>query len=150
MNPPPVTFGLNSASNRLWYPGEFITDRRDPGSQPLAEKDGMPGVAYQWLEIEGPLPDDVAASGAGHRLVISERPMRPRASSWWRTRSASRPWRAAVVATADAKDGNDLREAEANGGRLKNGAGESFANALTAPPGWRLGQVAKAASGWKQ
>ncbi len=22
---------------------------------PLAQKDGMPGVAFQWLEVEGPL-----------------------------------------------------------------------------------------------
>ena len=42
---------------------------------PLAEKDGMPGVAYQWLEVEGPLPDE-AASGAGYRLLFGELPLR--------------------------------------------------------------------------
>lgn len=42
---------------------------------PLAEKDGMPGVAYQWLEVEGPLPDDTA-SGEGYRLLFGGLPMR--------------------------------------------------------------------------
>jgi len=27
---------------------------------PLAEKDGQPGVAFRWLEVEGPLPDTTA------------------------------------------------------------------------------------------
>lgn len=27
---------------------------------PLAEKDGQPGVVYRWLEVEGPLPDGAA------------------------------------------------------------------------------------------
>ncbi len=40
---------------------------------PLAEKDGMPGVAYQWLEVEGPLPDDTTA---GYRLMFGELPLR--------------------------------------------------------------------------
>ncbi len=41
---------------------------------PLAEPDGMPGVAFQWIEIEGPLPDDNAASG--YRLLFGDLPIR--------------------------------------------------------------------------
>lgn len=41
---------------------------------PLAEQDGMPGVAFQWLEVEGPLYDQNAA--AGYRLMFGDLPMR--------------------------------------------------------------------------
>jgi hypothetical protein len=41
---------------------------------PLAQTDGMPGVAFQWLEVEGPLYDESA--GAGYRLMFGDLPMR--------------------------------------------------------------------------
>ena len=41
---------------------------------PLAQQDGMPGVAFQWLEVEGPLSDQNAA--AGYRLMFGDLPMR--------------------------------------------------------------------------
>jgi Protein of unknown function (DUF1592)/Protein of unknown function (DUF1588)/Protein of unknown function (DUF1585)/Protein of unknown function (DUF1587)/Protein of unknown function (DUF1595)/Planctomycete cytochrome C len=41
---------------------------------PLAERDGMPGVAFQWLEVEGPLADKNDA--AGYRLMFGDLPMR--------------------------------------------------------------------------
>src|SRR6185295_3935437 len=41
---------------------------------PLAQQDGMPGVAFQWLEVEGPLPDPNAA--AGYRLMFGDLPLR--------------------------------------------------------------------------
>jgi len=41
---------------------------------PLAQPDGMPGVAFQWLEIEGPLADEKA--DAGYRLMFGDLPMR--------------------------------------------------------------------------
>ena len=41
---------------------------------PLAQPDGMPGVAFQWLEVEGPLSDQNAA--AGYRLMFGDLPMR--------------------------------------------------------------------------
>lgn len=41
---------------------------------PLAQKDGMPGVAFQWLEVEGPLADANAADG--YRLMFGDLPMR--------------------------------------------------------------------------
>ncbi len=41
---------------------------------PLAQQDGMPGVAFQWLEVEGPLYDQT--TGAGYRLMFGDLPMR--------------------------------------------------------------------------
>jgi hypothetical protein len=41
---------------------------------PLAQPDGMPGVAFQWLEVEGPLPDPGA--GAGYKAMFGDLPMR--------------------------------------------------------------------------
>jgi hypothetical protein len=41
---------------------------------PLAQKDGMPGVAFQWLEVEGPLPEQNPA--AGYRLMFGDLPLR--------------------------------------------------------------------------
>ena len=41
---------------------------------PLAQQDGMPGVAYQWIEVEGPLPGQT--TGAGYRLMFGDLPMR--------------------------------------------------------------------------
>ncbi len=41
---------------------------------PLAQQDGMPGVAFQWLEVEGPLNDLDAA--AGYHLMFGDLPMR--------------------------------------------------------------------------
>lgn len=41
---------------------------------PLAQPDGMPGYALQWLEVEGPLPDE--SSGSGYRLLFGDLPLR--------------------------------------------------------------------------
>ena len=41
---------------------------------PLAQKDGMPGVAFQWLEVEGPLAG--SNTGSGYRLMFGDLPMR--------------------------------------------------------------------------
>jgi hypothetical protein len=41
---------------------------------PLAQPDGMPGVAFQWIEVEGPLPDESAV--AGYRLLFGDLPIR--------------------------------------------------------------------------
>jgi hypothetical protein len=40
---------------------------------PLAEKDGQPGVAFRWMETEGPLFDEWPT--AGHRLLFGDLPM---------------------------------------------------------------------------
>jgi hypothetical protein len=41
---------------------------------PLAQPDGMPGVAFQWLEVEGPLADQNAADG--YHLMFGDLPLR--------------------------------------------------------------------------
>ncbi len=40
---------------------------------PLAEKDGQPGVAFRWMETEGPLIDEWPS--AGHRLLFDQLPL---------------------------------------------------------------------------
>ena len=41
---------------------------------PLAEPDGMPGDAVQWMEVEGPLRQESA--GAGYRKLFGDLPLR--------------------------------------------------------------------------
>jgi mono/diheme cytochrome c family protein len=45
---------------------------------PLAEKDGMPGVAFRWLEVTGPIYDQWPT--AGHQLMFGDLPLRAPAS----------------------------------------------------------------------
>ncbi len=47
---------------------------RPPGSwrNPLATEDGAPGVAFNWLEVEGPLPEPAPVSG--HQLLFGDLP----------------------------------------------------------------------------
>jgi hypothetical protein len=40
---------------------------------PLAEKDGQPGVVFRWLEVEGPIYDQWPP--AGHKLLFGDLPM---------------------------------------------------------------------------
>jgi hypothetical protein len=51
--------------------------RSRPGAgrwqNPLAEKDGQPGVSYRWLEVEGPIYDEWPA--AGHKLLFGNLPL---------------------------------------------------------------------------
>ncbi len=42
-------------------------------TNPLATKDGIPGVAFRWIEVEGPLYD--ADSEAGYQLLFGDLPM---------------------------------------------------------------------------
>jgi hypothetical protein len=46
---------------------------------PLAEKDGMPGYAVQWMEVEGPLPDP--SSRGGYELLFGDLPLEKRDSA---------------------------------------------------------------------
>jgi hypothetical protein len=41
---------------------------------PLAQRDGMPGYAVQWMEVEGPLVDE--STVAGYRLLFDDLPLR--------------------------------------------------------------------------
>lgn len=51
--------------------------RSRPGASrwqnPLAEKDGQPGVVFRWLEVEGPLHDEWPTSG--HKLLFGDLPI---------------------------------------------------------------------------
>ena len=51
--------------------------RSRPGASrwqnPLAEKDGQPGVVFRWLEVEGPIYDQWPP--AGHKLLFGNLPM---------------------------------------------------------------------------
>ncbi|MEK7831393.1 MAG: DUF1592 domain-containing protein, partial [Acidobacteriota bacterium] len=44
---------------------------------PLAEKDGQPGVAFRWLEVVGPIFDEWP--GKGHRLMFGDLPFKKNA-----------------------------------------------------------------------
>jgi mono/diheme cytochrome c family protein len=48
--------------------------RRGNGQNQLAQDDGIPGVAFRWLEIEGPIYDDNIAPG--YRLLFGDLPIR--------------------------------------------------------------------------
>jgi Protein of unknown function (DUF1592)/Protein of unknown function (DUF1588)/Protein of unknown function (DUF1585)/Protein of unknown function (DUF1587)/Protein of unknown function (DUF1595)/Planctomycete cytochrome C len=39
----------------------------------LAQRDGMPGVAYRWMEVEGPLYDE--STTAGYKLLFGDLPL---------------------------------------------------------------------------
>ncbi|HEX7862038.1 MAG TPA: DUF1592 domain-containing protein [Verrucomicrobiae bacterium] len=57
--------------------------RSRPGASrwqnPLAEKDGQPGVVFRWMEVEGPIYDQWPA--AGHRLMFGDLPMANRVAA---------------------------------------------------------------------
>ncbi|MEO7413057.1 MAG: DUF1592 domain-containing protein [Opitutaceae bacterium] len=46
----------------------------DSYTNPLARPDGMPGVAFRWMEVEGPLYDE--KSLAGYELLFGDLPMK--------------------------------------------------------------------------
>lgn len=41
---------------------------------PLAQRDGQPGVAFRWLEVEGPIPEEPIAQG--RRLLVGDLPLK--------------------------------------------------------------------------
>jgi hypothetical protein len=43
-------------------------------TNPLSQRDGMPAVAFRWMEVEGPLYDE--NTGAGYRLMFDNLPMK--------------------------------------------------------------------------
>lgn len=59
----------------------FFRSRPPDHKNPLAGPDGMPGLAFQWMEVEGPLVDQWPP--AGHQLMFGDLPMenRPAQSS---------------------------------------------------------------------
>ncbi len=46
----------------------------DSYTNPLARPDGIPGVAFRWMEVEGPLYDE--KSTAGYRLLFGDLPLK--------------------------------------------------------------------------
>jgi hypothetical protein len=62
---------------RLFRSRPARSEGRPPGSafhNPLATREGQPGVLYRWLEVEGPLADE--SSTAGRTLLFDELPVR--------------------------------------------------------------------------
>src|SRR6266498_1191547 len=55
--------------------GRLFRSRPGPSrwQNPLAEKDGQPGVVFRWMEVEGPLFDEWPT--AGHKLLFGDLPM---------------------------------------------------------------------------
>jgi len=71
--------------DEVWLAGgqTFVTDstrffRSRPvrwgRTNPLAQRDGLPAVAFRWMEVDGPLYDD--ASRAGYRLLFGDLPIK--------------------------------------------------------------------------
>jgi hypothetical protein len=54
---------------RLRVTGELFGSRT-----PLAQIDGMPGFAMQWMEVDGPISDEV--TGAGYKLLFGDLPLK--------------------------------------------------------------------------
>lgn len=52
----------------------FFRSRPSNWVNPLATREGQPGVAFRWLEVEGPLLEQWP--GAGHRLMFGDLPLR--------------------------------------------------------------------------
>ncbi len=53
----------------------FFRSRPPSWHNPLAQKDGQPGVAFQWLEVEGPLYDEWPMRG--QQLMFGDLPIKP-------------------------------------------------------------------------
>src|SRR5947208_615325 len=58
--------------------GRLFRSRPGPSrwQNPLAEKDGQPGVVFRWMEVEGPIYDEWPPPG--HRLLFGDLPMMTR------------------------------------------------------------------------
>jgi len=72
----------------------FFRSRPPAWHNPLAQEDGQPGVAFQWLEVEGPIYD--SWPGPGQQLMFGDLPVK----------SAGR---GAVEVVSENPDGNAVR-----------------------------------------
>ena len=77
---------------------------------PLAQPDGMPGYAVQWMEVEGPLYD--ASTGAGYKKLFGDLPLK-------RVAEGETGVPVEVAASAQPNFGGPL----AGGGRGRRGGG---------------------------
>ena len=57
----------------------FFRSRPSNWVNPLATREGQPGVAFRWLEVEGPLLEGWPS--AGHRLMFGDLPLRKKPGS---------------------------------------------------------------------
>ncbi|MEW6306695.1 MAG: DUF1592 domain-containing protein [Verrucomicrobiota bacterium] len=55
-------------------PARLFRSRPPNWHNPLAEKDGQPGVAFRWMEVEGPIHGDWPP--AGHQLLFGDLPIK--------------------------------------------------------------------------
>ncbi|MBL9206703.1 MAG: DUF1592 domain-containing protein [Opitutaceae bacterium] len=93
----------------------LVRSRPPDFKNPLATSEGMPGVAFQWLEVEGPLLDDWP--GPGHRLLFGDLPFADPPSSVARVGKNPAPPRITVTST----------DPETDAARLMSGfAGRAF------------------------
>ena len=81
LTPEPQTFDLGAiwiAANEALVTdaSRFFRNRPGSASNPLAQRDGAPAVAFRWMEIEGPLWDDAAT--AGYRQLFGDLPLAKR------------------------------------------------------------------------
>ena len=77
---------VNQLDGILLYANEYVvtdasrlfrarpTSFRGGYTNPLAQKDGMPAVAFRWMEVEGPLYDETTT--AGYRLLFGDLALR--------------------------------------------------------------------------
>ncbi len=57
----------------------FFRSRPPKYHNPLAERDGQPGLAMQWMEVEGPILDEWPS--AGHKLLFDNLPLKRKDAS---------------------------------------------------------------------
>ncbi|NDD65255.1 MAG: DUF1588 domain-containing protein, partial [Acidobacteria bacterium] len=125
---------------------------------PLAQRDGQPGVSFRWLEVEGPICDEWPSRG--HRLLFGDLPLRlngsgevevmstdPRADAERLLRQfVRRAYRhSGALTVAELRGFSRLVEATMkNGGSFADGMITAYAGVLCSPafvtieerPGW--------------
>ncbi len=52
-----------------------------PWRNPLAQKDGQPGVAFRWIEVVGPIESE--DTSAGYRVLFDELPVTALTARLW-------------------------------------------------------------------
>ncbi|MEO7598687.1 MAG: DUF1592 domain-containing protein [Opitutus sp.] len=79
VTPEPAVYDLGEVwllANETLVPdaSRFYRSRPDKFVNPLMQMDGVPSVAFRWMEIEGPLYDQ--ETDAGYRLLFGDLPLR--------------------------------------------------------------------------
>ena len=95
----------------------------DGYTNPLAQRDGMPAVAFRWMEIEGPLYDEPAAPG--YRLLFGDLPL---------TKVAANAPGVGIEVAAEPPAGPPAGRGARGAGRGNAGGGFGFAGAQRGRP----------------